>query len=37
MASTLFGQPPVDLPYWTLTYEWLFYGYMALALYFGRL
>jgi peptidoglycan/LPS O-acetylase OafA/YrhL len=33
----LFGQNVVDLPYWTLTYEMVFYIYMALCLRFGLL
>lgn len=37
MAPSLFGEPVVDLPYWTLTYELVFYGYIALALRFGAL
>jgi peptidoglycan/LPS O-acetylase OafA/YrhL len=32
MAPGLFGQDVVDLPYWTLTYELVFYVFMALAL-----
>jgi peptidoglycan/LPS O-acetylase OafA/YrhL len=32
MAPMLFGQNVVDLPYWTLTYEMVFYIYMALCL-----
>ncbi len=37
MAPSLFGVAGVDLPYWTLTYELVFYAYMALALAFGAL
>ena len=37
MAPSLFGEKPVDMPYWTLTYELVFYGFMALALRFGLL
>ncbi len=37
MAPSLFGEPGVDLPYWTLTYELVFYGYIALALRLGAL
>ena len=37
MAPLLFGQRVVDLPYWTLSYEMVFYGCMALLLAFGRL
>jgi peptidoglycan/LPS O-acetylase OafA/YrhL len=37
MAPGLFGEPAVDLPYWTLTYELVFYGFMALMLRFGML
>jgi peptidoglycan/LPS O-acetylase OafA/YrhL len=37
MAPTLFGQPGIDLPYWTLTYEIVFYAYIALALWLGAL
>ncbi|SJZ74570.1 Peptidoglycan/LPS O-acetylase OafA/YrhL, contains acyltransferase and SGNH-hydrolase domains [Enhydrobacter aerosaccus] len=37
MAPSLFNQSPIDLPYWTLTYELLFYIYMAFVLYFGAL
>ncbi|MBV8191253.1 MAG: acyltransferase [Alphaproteobacteria bacterium] len=32
MASDLFGERNVDLPYWTLTYELVFYALMALLL-----
>jgi peptidoglycan/LPS O-acetylase OafA/YrhL len=37
MAPMLLGQNVVDLPYWTLTYEMVFYIYMALCLRFGLL
>jgi peptidoglycan/LPS O-acetylase OafA/YrhL len=37
MAPLLLGQRVVDLPYWTLTYEMVFYVLMALLLAFGRL
>src|SRR5260370_13393885 len=37
MAPSLFGQKVVDLPYWTLTYELVFYAFMALVLRFGLL
>jgi peptidoglycan/LPS O-acetylase OafA/YrhL len=37
MAPGLFGQNVVDLPYWTLTYELVFYALMALVLRFGLL
>lgn len=37
MAPGLFEQPPIDLTYWTLTYELVFYAYMALVLCFGLL
>jgi peptidoglycan/LPS O-acetylase OafA/YrhL len=37
MAPMLFGQTVIDLPYWTLTYEMVFYIYMALCLRFGLL
>jgi peptidoglycan/LPS O-acetylase OafA/YrhL len=37
MAPSLFGQPGIDLPYWTLTYELVFYTYVALALRMGAL
>ena len=37
MAPMLFGQNVVDLPYWTLTYEMVFYIYMALCLRLGLL
>jgi peptidoglycan/LPS O-acetylase OafA/YrhL len=32
MAPSLFGEVGVDLPYWTLTYELIFYVLMALML-----
>jgi len=32
MAPSLFGELGVDLPYWTLTYELIFYVFMALML-----
>jgi peptidoglycan/LPS O-acetylase OafA/YrhL len=32
MASDLFGERNVDLTYWTLTYELIFYAFMALLL-----
>jgi peptidoglycan/LPS O-acetylase OafA/YrhL len=37
MAPLLFGQDVIDLPYWTLTYEMVFYGLMALCLWLGLL
>jgi peptidoglycan/LPS O-acetylase OafA/YrhL len=37
MAPSLLGELGVDMPYWTLTYELVFYGFMALALYLGLL
>jgi peptidoglycan/LPS O-acetylase OafA/YrhL len=37
MAPTLFGQEPMDMPYWTLTYELLFYIGMGLVLAVGML
>ena len=37
MAPMLFGQNVIDLPYWTLTYEMVFYLLMALCLRFGLL
>jgi peptidoglycan/LPS O-acetylase OafA/YrhL len=37
MAPLLFGQRVVDLPYWTLTYEMVFYISMAVLLALGRL
>lgn len=37
MAPSLFAQNPVDLPYWTLTYELVFYFFMALILRFRLL
>jgi peptidoglycan/LPS O-acetylase OafA/YrhL len=37
MAPMLLSQNGVDLPYWTLTYELVFYVYMALFLRFGLL
>src|SRR5262249_37168013 len=37
MAPSLLGELAVDLPYWTLTYELVFYGFMAFALYFSLL
>jgi len=37
MAPMLFGQTVIDLPYWTLTYEMVFYIYMALCLRLGLL
>ena len=37
MAAELMGESYVDLPYWTLTYELIFYIFMALVLAFGRL
>jgi peptidoglycan/LPS O-acetylase OafA/YrhL len=37
MAPSLFGEKPVDMPYWTLTYELVFYVLVALALRFGLL
>jgi peptidoglycan/LPS O-acetylase OafA/YrhL len=37
MAPSLFGEVGVDLPYWTLTYELVFYVLMALILRLGLL
>jgi peptidoglycan/LPS O-acetylase OafA/YrhL len=37
MASSLFGQTPMDMPYWTLTYELVFYIGMGLILALGML
>jgi peptidoglycan/LPS O-acetylase OafA/YrhL len=37
MAPLLFGERVVDLPYWTLTYEMVFYATMALLLALGGL
>ncbi len=37
MAPGLFGQNVIDLPYWTLTYELVFYALIAVALKFGAL
>jgi peptidoglycan/LPS O-acetylase OafA/YrhL len=37
MAAELLGESYVDLPYWTLTYELIFYVLMAVVLAFGRL
>lgn len=37
MAAELLGESNVDMPYWTLTYELVFYVLMAGALAFGRL
>jgi peptidoglycan/LPS O-acetylase OafA/YrhL len=37
MAPSLLGELDVDLPYWTLTYELVFYVSMALALRFRLL
>jgi peptidoglycan/LPS O-acetylase OafA/YrhL len=37
MAPSLFGQREIDLPYWTLTYELVFYVYLAVILHFGLL
>jgi peptidoglycan/LPS O-acetylase OafA/YrhL len=37
MAPSLFGETGVDLTYWTLTYELVFYVFMALVLRFGLL
>jgi peptidoglycan/LPS O-acetylase OafA/YrhL len=37
MAPLLFGQRVVDLPYWTLSYEMVFYICMAAVLALGRL
>lgn len=37
MAPSLLGESSVDLPYWTLTYELLFYTYMAVLLRFRLL
>lgn len=37
MAPSLFGETDIDLPYWTLTYELVFYAFMAIALRLGLL
>lgn len=37
MAPLLFGERVVDLPYWTLSYEMVFYLSMGLLLALGRL
>jgi peptidoglycan/LPS O-acetylase OafA/YrhL len=37
MAPSLLGESPVDMPYWTLTYELVFYIIMAAALRLGLL
>ncbi len=37
MAPSLFGEAEIDPPYWTLTYELVFYAFMALILRFGLL
>ena len=37
MAPALFGQTPMDMPYWTLTYELVFYIGMGLILALGML
>jgi peptidoglycan/LPS O-acetylase OafA/YrhL len=37
MAPSLFGETGVDLPYWTLTYELMFYLFMAVILRLGML
>ena len=37
MAPSLFGQTAMDMPYWTLTYELVFYIGMALILAIGML
>jgi peptidoglycan/LPS O-acetylase OafA/YrhL len=37
MAPSLFGEADIDPPYWTLTYELVFYAFMALILRFGLL
>lgn len=37
MAPSLLGQTGMDMPYWTLTYELVFYVGMALILAFGML
>lgn len=37
MAPNLFGENGIDMPYWTLTYELVFYAYMALLLRFQLL
>jgi peptidoglycan/LPS O-acetylase OafA/YrhL len=37
MVPLLFGERVVDLPYWTLTYETIFYVSMAAVLALGRL
>lgn len=37
MAAELFGESYIDLPYWTLTYELVFYGLMACVLALGLL
>lgn len=37
MAPLLFGQRVIDLPYWTLSYEMVFYIGMAMLMALGRL
>jgi peptidoglycan/LPS O-acetylase OafA/YrhL len=37
MAPALFGQTPMDMPYWTLSYELVFYIGMGLILALGML
>lgn len=37
MAPSLFGQTAMDMPYWTLTYELVFYVGMAVILALGML
>ncbi|MBV8393175.1 MAG: acyltransferase [Alphaproteobacteria bacterium] len=37
MAPLLLGERVVDLPYWTLTYELVFYAFMAAVMALGRL
>lgn len=37
MAPSLFGEMPMDMPYWTLTYELVFYIGMGLVLALGML
>jgi peptidoglycan/LPS O-acetylase OafA/YrhL len=37
MAPSLFGQTPMDMPYWTLTYELVFYIGMGMILALGLL
>jgi peptidoglycan/LPS O-acetylase OafA/YrhL len=37
MAPTFFGELEIDMPYWTLTYELVFYVFMAVVMALGLL